>query len=196
MARGPSRKFRLLDAIVLIAATAIGFAWLRSDSAMGIFDGPSWIETDAEQLGPLLAVWSIAVLGLRLVPPRPPLRRVVLQPGAAACGAVAFVFTIYTFRYLVISAAGCRGIPWYLFRAGGGLGPEMIGNTIVSVPYHVVVMAVWGVLFLSRRCRPEPSWIDRTGRILGLAWILLALWLWVDYAISEWNSPSNVINAP
>jgi hypothetical protein len=30
-------------------------------------------------------------------------------------------------------------------------------------------------LAFSRRWRPEPSWIDRLGRVLGLYWLLMLL---------------------
>ena len=33
------------------------------------------------------------------------------------------------------------------------------------------VATAWMALALGRRWRPEPSWVDRTGRALGFAWI-------------------------
>jgi hypothetical protein len=41
--------------------------------------------------------------------------------------------------------------------------------------YHIdvgfAVLGGWAVLVLSGRWRPEPSWIDRAGRIIGATWI-------------------------
>jgi hypothetical protein len=41
MGRQPRRRFTLLDAIVLVAATAIGFAWVRSNWQ---FEDSEWLE--------------------------------------------------------------------------------------------------------------------------------------------------------
>jgi hypothetical protein len=45
-------------------------------------------------------------------------------------------------------------------------------------PISVAVIAVWAILFLSGRGRPEASWIDRTGRALGICWIAVAFLFW------------------
>lgn len=37
------------------------------------------------------------------------------------------------------------------------------------------VQAVWTVLLMGRRWRPEPSWQDRAGRAVGIWWIV---WAW------------------
>ena len=42
-------------------------------------------------------------------------------------------------------------------------------------PCGPAVAAVWTVLALSGRWRPEGSWIDRLGRLLGATWILISL---------------------
>ena len=156
MARRPRRTFTLLDAIVLVAATALGFAWVRSNWYFEEIHGlMHWLQEAPGMLGPLLVVWTIATVVLRLVPPRPPLRRLVLQPGFAACGSVAFAFMIQALGYLGYDFARYRGIPWYLFRAGGGLGPDLITNSIVGAPYHILVMAAWGLLFLVADAAPS-----------------------------------------
>ena len=36
---------------------------------------------------------------------------------------------------------------------------------------HVLTAAGWSVLIFDRRWRPEPSWIDRAGRCLGIYWL-------------------------
>jgi hypothetical protein len=44
-----------------------------------------------------------------------------------------------------------------------------------SFVYHVdvgfAILGGWVALVLSGRWRPEPSWIDRAGRIIGVTWI-------------------------
>jgi hypothetical protein len=39
----------------------------------------------------------------------------------------------------------------------------------------VALAVVWLILAASRRFRPEPSWIDRLGRVLGVLWITVAV---------------------
>lgn len=40
-----------------------------------------------------------------------------------------------------------------------------------SAPCGFTVAVVWLLLALSGRWRPEKSWIDRLGRLLGVVWI-------------------------
>ncbi len=109
--------------MVLVAATAIGFAWVRSNWYFDTFSWPeSWIEEAPEMLGPLLMPWTVAVVGLRLVAPRPVLRRLVLQPGAAACGAVAFTFLMESVWYFVDLFVRHKHIPWGWFEGRVGRG--------------------------------------------------------------------------
>jgi hypothetical protein len=35
-----------------------------------------------------------------------------------------------------------------------------------------LIISAWFVLAVSGRWRPEPSWIDRSGRVLAIAWIV------------------------
>ncbi len=55
--------------------------------------------------------------------------------------------------------AGCWGIQMAAF----------------SAPCGFSVAAIWVLLALSGRWRPERSWIDRLGRLLGVAWIACAI---------------------
>jgi hypothetical protein len=55
--------------------------------------------------------------------------------------------------------AGCWGIQMAAF----------------SAPCGFTVAAVWLLLALAGRWRPEKSWIDRLGRLLGVVWIACAI---------------------
>ena len=122
------RRFTLLDAMVLVAATAAGLAVGLStrsepfhfrggatpfgewpslepvDFSGGLLQWKTYRETHmlltgiAYQAMPLTFPWTLAVLALRLRRPRPSLRRLAHQPGFAACVAVA-----------VMSVAGALG---------------------------------------------------------------------------------------
>jgi hypothetical protein len=91
------RKFNLLDAMILVAATAAGMAFLRMFLAEGrfspvtIFQGwslTSRVLSGIETAYPFLVMWTFALVILRLRQPRPRMRRLARQPGmAAGCAA-------------------------------------------------------------------------------------------------------------
>jgi len=45
----------------------------------------------------------------------------------------------------------------------------------VAPSVGIAVFVAWGVLFATGRWRSEASWLDRSGRFLGVYWILLAI---------------------
>ena len=92
-----SRKLTIVDGMVLVAATGIGFAFLRMLGSEGflfrsetVMSGYRHMAQCANEVAfPFLACWTAAVLGLRLRQPRPRMRRLARQPGMAACSAAA-----------------------------------------------------------------------------------------------------------
>jgi hypothetical protein len=53
----------------------------------------------------------------------------------------------------------------------------------------LAVTVAWSMLALSGRWQSEPTWLDRAGRTLGLAWVVLMLfhpWLTSIFA-SVWS---------
>ena len=100
---------------------------------------------------PLLAYLSYGLLLLRLVRPRPAWREVFKQPGCTACLAVAVALPVITWTEQI----ALEPIP--LIAVAG------------------TVAAVWLGQALVRHWRPEPSWVDQTGRVLGLCWLLVGL---------------------
>ena len=97
-----------------------------------------------------------ACLILRLRRPRPPLRMVIRQPGFAACAApVAVVLAALPLAFVTPS--------------------ELAGQVIEIGGQALAVAAVplaWLSLIATRRWNPEPSWIDRLGRVLGVLWMV------------------------
>src|SRR3954451_9879775 len=91
------RTFSILDAMVLVAATAAGVKvislWTRPEDISGHFrsfqDGAFLVRFVA---GTLAFYWAVAVVLLRLRRPRPPLRSLGRQPGFVACYSVALAF--------------------------------------------------------------------------------------------------------
>jgi hypothetical protein len=201
------RRFTLLDAVVLLAATAIAFAssrhaashlWAvlhtidwgrlnlkdkgfyletvffetpstgRMDTTLGFamdyagtamsgdfgqfpIDSRGQASTVAMDLFTiilaLLMLWSNALLILRLCSPWPPHRDLMRQPGVWACGSAVLAMVI---------------VLWLEYLTHLLLSPILISAAVATA---------WLGLALSRRWRPEVSWIDRAGRAVGVCWL-------------------------
>jgi len=123
---------------------------------------------------PFLLAWTLTVLVLRFRRPRPPRRVLMRQPGFVA-GCAVTLATALTFWPLLVGLLA--GIPtvdirtrlpsrfWAELGTGDGAA-EAIGLAVVTA---------WLTLILTRGWHPEPTWIDRLGRILGVCWIVLFL---------------------
>lgn len=186
----PARRFRVLDAMILVAATAVGCALVNGISAISNGES-SWQNiykevTDLLQgqapagwlftamgiaaeftvflVSPIVAMWGVALIPIRLTGPRPRWRRLARQPGlTAACAATlaASLIGSYFLSKLLVPSNQYLGVGWTLVIA-----QDLIG---------MAVLAAWMTLILGGRWRAEPSWIDRLGRLIGAFWILLGL---------------------
>jgi hypothetical protein len=214
MRRPPDRGFHLLDAMTLVAATAVGIAggwadfrdrWMNFLLPTSYWDWFAeerrhWptlactrVVTDGiELLCPCLAAWTIAWLVLRFRRPRAPRRRLLLQPGAVACAAATCA--------LGLSALGglsFRPVLFYLRGYPFSIGMDRVFDAL-RLAYSQVdriafaVLASWACLSLARRFRPRPDWIDRGGCVLGCAWIIAALSEWWSSIASNVMHPSDI----
>jgi hypothetical protein len=194
--RPPRRTFRLLDAMVLIATTAVGLAFVRY-SRMKYFAWEPPVAPDRLIYHTLIMI-SRAVYGALPVLYGLCAAVVVsslgstgsrrkefttIRPGIAACtAALVALLTGLVFR-LLNYAVGHSGVLWskptvdmLLTRGDAFLwSPPAIDKLLMeSGPGSIAaVFAVWGVQCLSGLWRPVPEWPDRLGRALG--WLLL-LW--------------------
>jgi hypothetical protein len=159
----------LLDAMILVAATAVGLAfartyfreyfqarplrehdWLRWTIVAGSLQSINYL--------PVLASWSVAMVVLRLRLPRPRLRSLAVRPGwLATCSAV----TGMLLGALTLMVKHQKGV-------GGWLKVELF-----AYPIGAAVVAAWVNLAICGRWRPEPEWIDRLGRIVGACWVAM-----------------------
>ena len=89
----PCRPFSILDGMVLVAATAVGIVLARSifDDAVRMPSSAMWV---ARPITFFCLPWILAVVGIRLRAPRRRLHMIMVQPGMAACTAVAIVTAI------------------------------------------------------------------------------------------------------
>jgi hypothetical protein len=127
----------------------------------------------------LLLSWTTAVLLLRLRAPRPRRRRLWSQPGflagVAAVLAIAWkglgvgllvVAELVMARPGLVSSIDYTGVLSTMLML-------LLGPQIAPTPASIggAVALVWLVTWAGGRCRPEPSWIDRSGRVLGAVWM-------------------------
>jgi hypothetical protein len=173
-----SRKFTLIDVLVLIAALAIAFYPIREyldyiqDRHFLLSPGRGWTFISIWALGalvsgvlaPLAVSLSLALWVLRLRQPRPNWRRVFRQPGMVACTATVTETAVFLLKAVLSE--------YYVYRSKG-FTPPLQGFWIARLPWNGEVVAIaWLVLWLSGSWRPEASWIDRAGRALGVYWII------------------------
>jgi hypothetical protein len=169
------RKFTLVDAIVLVAALAISLVEVRRNLREDWFIYGDWSWDNARELSygfnQVLSIIALclgcALCILRLRTPRPSLRRIFRQPGTAACA------TVICYSLILMIGVSIDG--WEFF-SDVGWGEyfcymfSMLGGHALGGP----VAGAWIVLWIGKVGRLEPSWIDRTGRVLGIYWIVSA----------------------
>ena len=171
--RRRSRPFTLGDAMIFIIALALGLALARPaihSLALGIGRVPQsyyWTRAGVVQIARHLII-IVFVFLLFLLPaflimwlrrPRPPLRSMMAQPGFLACAAPVAVFLC--------------SLPLY------ALAPSGLGQRVIDIGAQVLLVAAvplaWVCLIATHRWEPEPTWLDRLGRILGALWMVTAL---------------------
>ncbi|WP_165227004.1 hypothetical protein [Aquisphaera insulae] len=188
----PRRRFLLADAMILVAATAIGWGvtltiaragrqspydlfanFVRPDSWFDVRGVVGKILELALLAMPMIAAVTLALLPIRLFGARPRFHRLARQPGlttsCASALAVAFVVLPVTIGAM---AAGCDGeaLCRLLTREEKVLSVTMYGG--------LAVLVSWLTLLLGGAWSAEASWIDRLGRALGLSWIVAASAVW------------------
>jgi hypothetical protein len=163
LAQGPvCRRFQLWDGMVLIAAIGGGLALGKMVFAEHY---PKWpippefhlhyaIACGHSAAVPGLTALSIAYFPIRLRRPRPTLVQIMVQPGFVAC------FT---------SSAGVLGLV-AMFSREARLS---VLAEFLSLFIGMGVAMQWFVLWSGGWLKPEPGWIDRMGRLLGLCWIAM-----------------------
>ena len=102
----------------------------------------------------LILVGTPVFLLMRFRNPRPPIRVLLKQPGTIAGLAAALGLTL---------VAGWLHRFFYSRLVDGMVNPIAVGGTVALA---------WVCLALSRKWEPESSWIDRFGRIFGVAVIV------------------------
>jgi hypothetical protein len=182
-----ARRFGILDALMLIAFTALGLAWCKAsgvspwqETSRSPFDEDNLNSTYVLSfavlchfLSLLLVAWTFVFPLLRFRKPRPSFRRLGRSPGTAACLTVLIVLAVS----FVVTLA------WWISRSyvWGSVGNDDPG--LFEVCYEDVknlcvqagpaIIAIWSILGVIRKIRLERDWVEVFGFILALGWILL-----------------------
>jgi len=169
------RRITLLDLVILVAATALGFALLRvcitglgaqTLSRRAGAGTAGYITTAETYASALLAPWSLAVLVLSLRGPRPSFQRLARGPGFIASAAATTGVALYLTLCLAQSAMGKLTLnPGSIWRI----------TDAFALYASLMVAGSWLSLALGARWRMETSWVGWAGRILGIGWIGLFL---------------------
>ena len=193
----------LMILIAAIGASVWGTrnVWLELTASLG---RGLWYSTSthlivATTLSACVTPLTLACLAFRLRRPRPDRRRLFIQPGAAALLACSLLLAFKIPEMAaslnaptVENLSGMRAYPFpvgdsgFLLLEKSARGNGVVGSlsvhecfsvTVASITYPCgyAVATVWLVLALSGRWRPEKSWIDRLGRVLGVIWILITI---------------------
>jgi hypothetical protein len=192
----------ILIAALALATMAMRNLWqglLVGESAKYYWDVTPVRLMIAATLSACATPLTLACLAFRLRQPRPTWRRLAILPGTATLIACSVIFVAQTAE-VVASLAWPKvnllgGTQVSAIRLGESLSlvvmQSRLRNGLVghiepmgcfgiltisfASPCGPAVAAVWLVLALSGRWRPEGSWIDRSGRLLGATWILISL---------------------
>lgn len=172
------RRFTVLDAMILTGAVAIG-CWAGLQELIWSIapdDPHPWllwtrrVRLILVRTAPFASVVTMALLFLRLLRPRPPAIRLARQPGFIACLAASLgLFVGGSMTFSTVSRNSTA--PWRgLFVSD--YFPYLL-QPFDRAEAGFAVAATWLVLIVGRRWRPEPSWIDRLGRAVGVYWIMM-----------------------
>jgi hypothetical protein len=182
-----ARRFGLLDLMIVVFVIAPAFVILRDrHDRLGNQGGPSAYHTIlaiSALFNSLLMALTLALTAIGLRRPRPKLRVVLRRPGLAACVAASMAIVVMTAR-MTMKTYAMYSTPAI---GGGSFRVQHLYGSIVDEQVRIgfAVTGAWLMLLLTRNWRSEPTWLDRTGRVLGWSWIALLLF----YSAVPWIEP-------
>jgi hypothetical protein len=184
-ARGRNKPFRLLDGMVLVAATAVAFAIFRQALSPGLefntFGGrvEQWIFYWMHQVVPFPATWSIALFAIAAFDRGGGRRRKFRGAGVVACWAAVVALTLTTVIastfYILHFLEDVGTIPKLFSHARNSHAMPPFANTPMEEIVGAAVLGAWSAMAVGGRWKAQHSWVDRAGRVLGIIWIVLFL---------------------
>jgi len=151
----------IFDIMALAAAFALGYM-----SALALWaETVRWPFLNGVSVVALPITWTL--VGLRFIGSRPSRGRRFDPPGLSACLAVAAASLLNSWSAWDLDFIR-RPVPQDVFL--------LVALRVVEpLPIAAAVLGTWSLLIFNRRWRPEPSWIDRLGRCLGIYWLAAGL---------------------
>ena len=177
-----ARKFTMADRMILFAGCAAGIAWTWSYFEENVRE---MVEIEwrfrlhylIDLARPALASIGVALFVCRLRSPRPTLRRLARQPGTVAPACMILSFA--TEGAILLAGRALKPVVDRLWPIIPRLGGDAFTITYSSLLWTFttidpgpIIVASWISLMAVGRWKPEPTWIDRTGRCLGACWII------------------------
>ena len=161
--------------MILIAATAAGFGAIRRVRSLNLvffFTNPNdvspslWLNEPRILINcvvgslPIVMAWTFALVAMRMMRPRPMARRVARQPGLVA-GVTA----------CALISVNCLSL---MFLIKNPMFALYLHNMHYTAPFQIgaAVAGAWALLKWGGGWHPEPHWIDRAGRVVGIFWVV------------------------
>ncbi len=170
------RRFQVIDAMLLVAATAPGLVLLRVADNLKLFAfdprsdrGMQFLEFMAVAGGCVLVPMAYAMLVAGLCDRRTPRSEVVQGTGFICCMAV-IIAANYAFAWFLVKLASVSELDLALEKA------IQFNNFFGRVKFLAgpMILGAWLALALTGRLR-SPTWIDRLGVVVGIGFVLLYL---------------------
>jgi hypothetical protein len=184
----PRRAFNLMDAVLLIVATALGFALWRIHGPFAsacytsasrpregaVWNAETWFLFASElynlyasvvrTLQPFCLTLTLTTLALRLRQPRPELQYVSGEAGTAACLSMAVAAAVTAIpAFCVVHASG---------KTYESAWSDFYSTLLVISPFcGSSIIGAWTVIPLKSGWRKKRDWIELSGRVLGVYWI-------------------------
>jgi hypothetical protein len=162
----PARRFTVRDAMILVAAAALGFFGYRVNSAslteagIGPFGLFGTLRVWELIYGPGLAALAVAMVILRLVSPRPGRADLFRRMGVVG-SCVALALTARCFLDLEIGNRLVGFYEWRMFEWRPAIQEGAVG-----------IVLTWSALALAGCLRVGRGWIDRASAALAVLWVL------------------------
>jgi hypothetical protein len=168
-AASPARRFTVRDAMILIAAAAVGVLGYRVNDATMVERGFAW--GDERTIlgwmilgGPGLAALTAGLVVVRLISPRPSRVELFRQPGfVATC--VALALSARRFLDASLSFWLIEYDDWFLAMEWD----EAIREATLGI------VTAWTVMALAGCFKAEGGWIDRASRALAMLWVVAGI---------------------
>jgi hypothetical protein len=174
MAVSGPRRPDLGDALLLISAATAGFGLIRGVELLfhGRVTGGGTLRDYIAGAVPFLIAVTVASLVMTLRRPRAAGRRTRQLPGLTACVAATLAIAYETTSVLLMHAKHGRAG----FLRGLVPGAQSLMLQYYLEPVAFCVSGAWLTLAIARRWRPQPTWTDRLGRLVGLLWVTAGAW--------------------